>query len=162
MRYPWAKYAQTSVDDFVVGGMENTSATTLTSRGLVHPKLAAESAYASDDLNSHELAHQWFGDLVTCKDWANLWLNEGFATYFEHLLDRKTFWQRRRGVRIVERRKSLDESEAIVRRADRDAPVDESVETEGNIYTKGGLVLQMLREKLGDEDFFRACITIST
>lgn len=156
VRYPWAKYSQTSVDDFTAGGMENTSATTLTSRGLVNPKLAAESAYASDDLNAHELAHQWFGDLVTCKDWANLWLNEGFATYFEHLWTEKHFgrddvayelwndgnrWMNQKrlfGIPIVTRN------------------VDEGVETEGNIYTKGGLVLQMLREKLGDEDFFRA------
>ena len=64
--------------------MENTSATTLTTRGLVDPPLAAEERGGSDDLDSHELAHQWFGDLVTCRDWANIWLNEGFATYFEH------------------------------------------------------------------------------
>ena len=155
VRYPWAKYSQTSVDDFIVGGMENTSATTLTSRGLVNPKLAPETLLASDDLDSHELAHQWFGDLVTCKDWANLWLNEGLATYFEHYWTEKHFgkddadyeywtdgnrWmnlKRLFGVPIVTRN------------------VDESLEYEGNIYTKGGLVLKMLREKLGDEDFFR-------
>ena len=84
VKYPWAQYAQTSVNDFVEGGMENTSATTLTARGLVNPKLAPEERRGSDDLDSHELAHQWFGDLVTCRDWANIWLNEGFATYFEH------------------------------------------------------------------------------
>ncbi len=82
--YPWAQYAQTSVDDFVEGGMENASATTLAVDNLVNPRLAAEEHIGTDDVNSHELAHQWFGDLVTCKDWANLWLNEGFATYFEH------------------------------------------------------------------------------
>src|SRR5271154_1672525 len=82
--YPWAQYAQSSVNDFVEGGMENTSATTLTTRGLVDPALAPELRRGSDDLDSHELAHQWFGDLVTCRDWANIWLNEGFATYFEH------------------------------------------------------------------------------
>ena len=82
--YPWAQYAQSSVNDFVEGGMENTSATTLTTRGLVDPALAPELRRGSDDLDSHELAHQWFGDLVTCSDWANIWLNEGFATYFEH------------------------------------------------------------------------------
>lgn len=154
VRYPWAKYSQTSVDDFVVGGMENTSATTLTSRGLVHPKLAGESAYASDDLDSHELAHQWFGDLVTCKDWANIWLNEGFATYFEHYWTEKhfgrddvayEFWTD--GNRWMNQKKLF--GVPIVTRS-----TDESLETEGNIYTKGGLVLQMLREKLGDENFF--------
>ena len=119
MKYPWAKYAQTSVDYFIEGGMENTSATTLTARGLVHPKLAGESAYGSDDLDSHELAHQWFGDLVTCKDWANIWLNEGFATYFEHFWLEKHFGQGRFGLRILDGLEPVDESEGVVWRADR-------------------------------------------
>ena len=155
VKYPWAKYAQTSVDDFVVGGMENTSATTLTSRGLVHPKLAAESAYASDDLDSHELAHQWFGDLVTCKDWANLWLNEGFATYFEHYWLEKNF-----GRDDADYEFWTDANRWMSQKSSFGVPIvtrqtEESVDTEGNIYTKGGLVLRMLREKLGDQDFFR-------
>jgi len=155
VKYPWAKYAQTSVDDFVVGGMENTSATTLTSRGLVHPKLAAESAYASDDLDSHELAHQWFGDLVTCKDWTNLWLNEGFATYFEHYWLEKNF-----GRDDADYEFWTDANRWMSQKSSFGVPIvtrqtEESVDTEGNIYTKGGLVLRMLREKLGDQDFFR-------
>ncbi len=154
VRYPWAKYAQTSVDDFIVGGMENTSATTLTVRGLVHPKLAGEMLYGSDDLDSHELAHQWFGDLVTCKDWANIWLNEGFATYFEHYWMEKQFgkddadyefWTD--GNRWMNQ-KRLFGVPIVTRQSDQD------LELEGNIYTKGGLVLKMLREKLGDADFF--------
>ncbi len=155
VKYPWAKYAQTSVDDFIVGGMENTSATTLTSRGLVHPKLASETLYASDDLDSHELAHQWFGDLVTCKDWANIWLNEGFATYFEHYWTEKHF-----GKDDVDYEFWTDGNRWMTQKRLFGTPivtrnVDDSVETEGNVYTKGGLVLKMLREKLGDEDFFR-------
>ena len=85
--YPWDKYDQSMVDQFVVGGMENVSATTLTTRNLQNPVLARESLQQSDGLLSHELAHQWFGDLVTCKDWAHLWLNEGFATFMA------TLWQ---------------------------------------------------------------------
>src|SRR5258708_514334 len=81
--YPWEKYAQSMVDDFVAGGMENTSATTNTSSSLKNPKLIPEFPGDEDPLISHELAHQWFGDLVTCKDWGNVWLNEGFATFFE-------------------------------------------------------------------------------
>ncbi|HXU21111.1 MAG TPA: M1 family aminopeptidase, partial [Verrucomicrobiae bacterium] len=80
--YPWGQYAQTSVDGFTEGGMENTSATTLSVRDLVNPKLLPELRIGDDFVISHEMAHQWFGDLVTCKDWANLWLNEGFATFF--------------------------------------------------------------------------------
>ena len=83
--YPWDKYDQTAVDQFSLGGMENASATTLTARSLLHPELARESLEGADGLISHEMSHQWFGDLVTTKDWANLWLNEGFATFMATL-----------------------------------------------------------------------------
>ena len=155
VRYPWAQYAQSSVDDFVEGGMENASATTLTARGLVNPQLAPEERAKSDDLNSHELAHQWFGDLVTCKDWSNIWLNEGFATYFEHYwleqhygADDATyaFWQDQRQWFASKR---LYTSPIVNYKA------EDELAYAGNIYTKGGWVLHMLREKLGDEDFFR-------
>jgi len=81
--YPWDKYAQIVVADYHVGGMENTSATTLNDR-TIHD-LRAHLDMNSDELVAHELAHQWFGDLVTCKNWSHLWLNEGFATYAEIL-----------------------------------------------------------------------------
>ena len=79
--YPYARYSQIAVADFIFGGMENTSATTQTDR-MLHDE-RAHLDYSADYLVSHELAHQWFGDLVTCRDWAHAWLNEGFATYFE-------------------------------------------------------------------------------
>src|ERR1700676_939562 len=74
--YAWEKYAQVMVDEFVAGGMENSSATTNSSNSLVHPKLALEYFTGEDDLISHELGHQRFGDLVTCKDWGDIWLNK--------------------------------------------------------------------------------------
>jgi aminopeptidase N len=153
--YPWAQYAQTSVNDFVEGGMENTSATTLTTRGLVAPGLAPELRRGSDDLDSHELAHQWFGDLVTCRDWANIWLNEGFATYFEHYWAEQRygadeaayeFWRDQSG---WFRQKRLYPVPIVTRN------FEDSIEYAGNVYDKGGWVLKMLRTKLGDEDFFR-------
>src|ERR1700689_2908597 len=156
VKYPWAQYAQTSVNDFVEGGMENTSATTLTSRGLVHPKLAAEEREGSDSLDSHELAHQWFGDLVTCRDWANIWLNEGFATYFEH------YWtEQHYGVDEVAYEFWREQNNWFRQKRLYPVPIvqrnfTDGIEYAGNEYTKGGWVLKMLRTKLGDQDFFRA------
>jgi aminopeptidase N len=81
--YPYPKYAQVCVPDFIAGGMENISATTMTDTAL-HDETADLEGDA-DGLVAHELAHQWFGDLLTCKDWSHIWLNEGFASYFDAL-----------------------------------------------------------------------------
>src|SRR5262245_11109990 len=87
--YPWAKYDQVCVDDFHWGGMENTTLTVLNDRTLFTAE--TENLRDSIGLVAHELAHQWFGDLVTCKDWSQIWLNEGFATYYEALYQRHKF-----------------------------------------------------------------------
>ncbi|MCI0594937.1 MAG: M1 family metallopeptidase, partial [candidate division Zixibacteria bacterium] len=81
--YPYEKYSQATVDEFMWGGMENISATTQTERTL-HDRLAHQD-FKSEGLVAHELAHQWWGDLLTCRDWSHIWLNEGFATYFDNL-----------------------------------------------------------------------------
>jgi len=81
--YPWEKFAQTVVQDFVFGGMENVSAVTL-SDYTIHDE-RAHLTESSDGLVAHELAHQWWGDLLTCRDWSHAWLNEGFASYFDIL-----------------------------------------------------------------------------
>ena len=80
--YPWAKYAQGVVPDFLYGGMENLSATTQTIGALFPP--SAADTQDSYSLNAHELAHQWFGDLVTAQDWSHIWINEGWATFMPH------------------------------------------------------------------------------
>jgi len=152
--YPWEKYAQSMVDDFVAGGMENSSATTNTSSSLRHPKLVPEYPQNFDGLISHELGHQWFGDLVTTKDWGNIWLNEGFATYLEFLWTESHFGQDEGD---YERWDSMRDwfpqtnlfAKPIVRR-----DFDDSSEFDGNAYGKGALVLSMLRRQLGDEAFF--------
>jgi aminopeptidase N len=154
--YPWAQYAQTSVHDFVEGGMENTSATTLSVRDLLNPKLVPELRIGDDITISHEMAHQWFGDLVTCKDWANLWLNEGFATYMEH------FWlEQHYGPDEAAYEFWRDQHTWFAQRRLYPVPIvtrdfKDSTEYAGNVYAKASWILRMLREKLGDEDFFSA------
>src|SRR6266567_4302455 len=154
--YPWEKYAQVMVDDFVAGGMENSSATTNTSTSLVHPKLAPEYFTGEDDLISHELGHQWFGDLVTCKDWGDIWLNEGFATFLEAVWTETHFGKDEAD---YERWNSTREwfasnnlwNKPLVRH-----DFDDSSEFDGNAYGKGAWVLYMLRHQLGEETFYRS------
>ncbi len=152
--YPWEKYAQSMVDDFVAGGMENSSATTNTASSLRHPKLIPEYPQDEDPLISHELAHQWFGDLVTCKDWGNIWLNEGFATYMESVWAEAHFgkdagdYERWQASRDWFSRRPLY-TKSIVRH-----DFDDSSEFDGNAYAKGGWVLYMLRHQLGDDAFY--------
>ena len=153
--YAWEKYSQTMVDDFVAGGMENSSATTNTSSSLIHPTLAPEYATGQDPLISHELGHQWFGDLVTTKDWGNIWLNEGFATFMEYLWSEHYF---PKDQAEYERWSNAQEwfsqtnlwAKPIVRH-----DFDDSSEFDGNAYGKGGWVLYMLRHQIGDEAFYR-------
>ncbi|MFZ0785702.1 MAG: M1 family aminopeptidase [Candidatus Acidiferrales bacterium] len=154
--YPWVQYAQSSVDDFVEGGMENASATTLAVDNLVNPKLAAEEHIGTDDVNSHELAHQWFGDLVTCKDWTNLWLNEGFATFFEHYWMEQHYGEDDAAYEFWRDQNTWFRQPRFFPVPILNRHFDDSTEYEGNVYNKSGWVLRMLREKLGDGDFFRS------
>lgn len=153
--YPWAKYYQVCVDDFGWGGMENTSLTILSDRTLHLAE--SEPIVSSQGLIAHELAHQWFGDLVTCKDWAHLWLNEGFATYYDALYEghkhgpdamRYSMYQSAKGIMG-----QPNQTNAIVRRDWREPEEQFSYLA----YPKGSWVLHMLRSQLG-EDLFRRCI----
>ena len=151
--YPWPKYAQVTVDEFTEDGMENTSATTLATRALMNPLTAAEHPLREDDLISHELAHQWFGDLVTCKDWTNLWLNEGFATVMEYIWEEHEYGRDEADyTRWNEARDWLSEERMfpvpIV-----NSKFTDSMEYSPNLYTKAGLVLYSLRHQLGPADF---------
>jgi aminopeptidase N len=153
--YPWEKYAQSMVDDFVAGGMENSSATTNTSSSLQHPKIAPEYLTGQDDLISHELGHQWFGDLVTCKDWGDIWLNEGFATFMETVWSESHFGKDQADYeRYLAARGWFEQTNLF------DKPIvrhdfNDSGEFDGNAYTKGGWVLYMLRYQLGEDAFYR-------
>ena len=147
--YPWAKYYQVCVDDFSWGGMENTTLTILTDHTLFTP--ATENLRDSIGLVAHELAHQWFGDLVTCKDWSHLWLNEGFATYYEALYQRHKFGHELFLYEMYQNAQGIlgqaNDTNAIVRR-DFNDPDDQFG---FHAYPKGCWVLHMLRQQLGDD-----------
>ena len=152
VKYPWPKYAQTCVYDFG-GGMENVSATTLTEAPLSDPRMGF---HTMDSLNSHELGHQWFGDLVTCKDWGEIWLNESFATfmqfiYFEHSRGKDGYDTEREGARQA----YLNESRRYKRPLATKQYPNAGAMFDSHTYPKGGLIIHMLRRELGDADFFR-------
>jgi len=156
VRYPYDKYAQVAVNDFVFGGMENTSATTQTAETLHDAR--AHLDFSSDPLVAHELAHQWWGDLLTCRDWAHGWLNEGFATYFE------TLWVEHdkgdaefRYALHQEAHEYFEEDSKEYRRPIVCNTYREPIELfDRHLYQKGGLVLHMLRFVLGDALFWKA------
>ncbi len=153
--YPWAKYDQVCVNDFVAGGMENTSLTILTDGTLFTD--ATENIFDSEGLVAHELAHQWFGDLVTCKDWSQLWLNEGFATYYEALYTRHARGRDAFLYEMHRRARDLVAQANDVRPIVRRTFADSGEMFDHLTYPKAAWVLHMLRSQLG-EPLFRRCI----
>jgi len=154
--YAYAKYSQVAAVDFIYGGMENTSCTTQTALTLHDDR--AHLDFSSDPLVAHELAHQWFGDLVTCKDWSHAWLNESFATYFEAL--------------FKEHDMGYDEF-MFELRGNADAYFDEDRDRyrrpmvtrnykntndlfDRHLYEKGSLILHLLRNLLGENAWWRS------
>ena len=153
VKYPWSKYAQNAMFDFG-GGMENVSATTLGERSLVDSR---SGHFPMSSLDSHELGHQWFGDLVTCRDWGDVWLNESFATfmetiYMEHLEGKDQYDQERAN----NLRAYLFEATRYKRPISTSLYASPDSMFDSHTYPKGGLVLHMLRRELGDTDFYHA------
>jgi aminopeptidase N len=154
--YPYPRYAQVFVADFIFGGMENTSATTLSDTVLIDERAALD--YDIDSLVAHELAHQWFGDLVTCRDWGEGWLNEGFATYAEYL------WREHhegRDAADLELEEWADmyfgEDSGRYRRTIATKLYDEPIDIfDHHLYEKGGRVLHMLRHTIGDDALWKS------
>ncbi|MEN0066350.1 MAG: M1 family aminopeptidase [Myxococcota bacterium] len=152
--YPWPRYDQVVVDDFIFGGMENVACTTMTDALLVDEKAAVE--WQPDSLVSHELAHQWFGDLVTCQDWSQGWLNESWATFLEAVWWEHTRptaeatwyrWQTAAGY--------LAEHHSRYRRPIVSYDFREPIDVfDRHLYNKGSCVLWTLRTKLGPDAFW--------
>jgi aminopeptidase N len=158
VEYPYDKYAQTVVELFT-GAMEHTTATTHSFSLLMDKRAALDFDMVS--VTAHELAHQWFGDLVTCRDWANGWLNEGFASYIEHLWteqDRGTDYFKQSMHNIKQR--YIGEDRHYRRPIVYYVYHDQGFELfDRHMYDKGAWVLHMLRHQLGDAAFRRAIHT---
>ena len=154
--YAWPRYSQVTVWDFMWGGMENTGATTLNMRAL--HKDGVRPDYTADGLVAHELAHQWFGDLITCRTMNHIWLNEGFATYFTDLWDEHHNGKDDFAVDCLNEREGY--MNGVDLKATSDKPRPKKPTDCGDIaqhqYVKGASVLHMLRKLLGDDVFQRA------
>jgi aminopeptidase N len=156
IKYPYAKYAQSTAHDFG-GGMENISATTQTDN-MIHDA-RAELDQTSDGLQAHELAHQWFGDYLTCRNWSDIWLNESFATYFqamwdEHKLGANDFL-------YSDIKANQDSYFGAWKQGNRRPIVTKNYKDPDSVfdtyaYPRGGAVLHMLRKTLGEDNWWRA------
>lgn len=168
-KYPWDKYAQAVVRGFRWGGMENTSLTVLTPSCLrrEHDGEPIDPATGPmDDLIMHELAHQWMGDLVTCRHWDHTWLNEGWATYCEALWAREHAQMRGEDAEDAYLqtianwlRGQIVHNDGVAPRApamasNRYVHPDDVFERVDDPYAKGALVLHMLHEMLGEKVFW--------
>jgi aminopeptidase N len=152
--YPWPRYTQVVVSDFIFGGMENTTATTLYEHVMLDERAALD--VSSNDLVAHELGHQWFGDYVTCRDWSQAWLNEGFATFCEHLeredrLGRDEYDYGIAGDLDTYLAEAASRYQRPLVCRDYAEPIDLF---DRHLYEKGGLALHMLRRELTDPIFF--------
>ncbi len=155
--FPWNKYYQVTIRDFTAGGMENTTLTTLTHRTVFAKD--TENIRSTRGLDAHEMAHQWFGDYVTCKDWSHLWLNEGFATYYSMLHEGHQFG---RDALLYSLYRSANDG--VLPQGEKDKrPIvyseyqDPGEQFDYRSYPKGAWVLHMLRSQLGEE-LYRKCI----
>lgn len=152
--FPWQKYDQIVVRDFVSGAMENTTASIFMEELLLDEREALDSEW--DYIIAHELFHQWFGDLVTAESWSNLTLNEAFANYSEYLWNEKRYGQDQADLKlVVEKDGYFAEADAEPKELIRFNYADAEDLFDAHSYNKGGLVLHMLRRQLGDAAFFK-------
>lgn len=157
--YPFNKYDQTYVAEFQFGGMENITATTMSDNEIFFADFDFGRPLI-EDLVAHELAHSWFGNLVTCKNWAELWLNEGFATFMEAV-----YRERTNGRGDYMRKIRTDAAEFLVRDVSnrarhglfnqRAGDVGSLFKDASTTYNKGSAVLHTLREEIGDANFWK-------
>jgi aminopeptidase N len=146
VKYPWESYAQIPVQDFMYGAMENTTATVFGDFYLIDERAYLDRNYVGT--NAHELAHQWFGDLITARSSAHHWLQESFATYYNMLYEKRAFgqdyydWKRREAT-----------NSALKASLDNYKPIAHSNAGTTRHYPKGAHVLHMLKYVVGEEEY---------
>ncbi|GGD75425.1 aminopeptidase [Maribacter cobaltidurans] len=145
--YPWQNYKQIPVHDFLYAGMENTGATIFSDAYVIDSTAFIDRNYVN--INAHEMAHQWFGNLVTEKDGNHHWLHEGFATYYAYLAEKNIFgedhfyWKLYDTARQLYKMSQEEKGESLL------DPKASSL----TFYEKGAWALVILREKVGEEAF---------
>lgn len=149
MKYPWQIYRQIPVEDFLYAGMENTSSTIFAQEFVVDESGFNDRNYIN--VNAHELAHQWFGDVVTAKSGKHHWLQEGFATYYALLAEREVF-----GDDYFYN--SLYRNSLLLRKeAKTDTiPILNEKASSYSFYQKGAWALHVIREAIGEKKFQKA------
>ena len=149
VKYPWEIYKQTPVRDFLYAGMENTSSTLFSTRYVVDSIGFADRNYTN--VNAHELAHQWFGDLVTAESSKHHWLQEGFATYYALLAEREIYGEDYFYSKLYESAQQLK----FASRSDT-IPVLNAKASSLTFYQKGAWALFVLKEAIGEKKFKKA------
>ena len=148
--YPWQNYKQVPVHDFLYAGMENTSLTIFSDAFVVDAIAFNDKNYVN--VNAHELAHQWFGDLVTAKSGEHHWLQEGFATYYALLAERDVFGDNYFYYKLLESVLDLSRQDLSGNGTSLLDPKSSSL----TFYQRGAWVLHVLRDKVGDVVFKKA------
>ncbi|MDR6844260.1 M1 family metallopeptidase [Flavobacterium granuli] len=149
VKYPWKIYRQVPVSEFLYAGMENTSTTLFTTRYVVDKIGFEDRSYVN--VNAHELAHQWFGDLVTAQSGKDHWLQEGFATYYALLAEKEIYGDDYFYSKLYE-------SSLLLKQASKTdtIPVMNAKASSLSFYQKGAWALHVLREGIGEKAFKKA------
>jgi len=145
--YPWQNYKQLPVKDFLYAGMENTSATIFSDAFVIDSVAFVDKSYVN--VNAHELAHQWFGNLVTEKDGNHHWLHEGFATYYAYLAEKEIFGDEHFYWKLYDSAMQLHE---LSKKGNGEALTNPKA-TSLTFYEKGAWALVMLRNLIGEVSF---------
>ncbi|MFV8355188.1 M1 family metallopeptidase [Flavobacterium sp. XS1P32] len=149
VKFPWGIYKQAPVRDFLYAGMENTSATLFNTRYVVDSIGFEDRSYTN--VNAHELAHQWFGNLVTAESGKHHWLQEGFATYYALLAEKEIYGEDHFYSKLYESASQLkfaSQTDTI--------PVLNAKASSLTFYQKGAWALFVLHEEIGDKAFKKA------